>query len=593
LFVAAPHHAMAPKKTAQKKDKKGKPIVEVKEPAPLQGRAFAAKFFQSDGLATEALALLTPQARHCDLGELNPLTVGMSMVNIGTRMKDEGSFPGGHYVVESSLEFDESIDCLRKSLDPVTCHEFHAFIQQAAKQAEAGYGTLSTWGPKLAALRWLCCIWWLASRVEIVNAVSVGACFGTIDPRASADACRKAKDDMFGWINELIHKAPLLKVYDFDLIGYGVYMNKRAEPMPRGGTNEWFRRQMQLDLAALCRQVKDLPPADLNRTEPRLHILRPYGTLTWMLPPPEALRFIVEKHDWYCQAEMPSIDEAPAKVVVEGLVMHMDTPPPVEFDFKDPEVIAKVQRGEDLGKGCQEDGLPGAIHGSIGLLFAGIMGVEQCVNAKLYPSLLEVDGFLECFMRYTTRLTTLDLSGCEGQMDEEFLEFLAYAGPSLRLLDLEKCGLESSHVDQLTETCEKLTGLQHLDLAYNELDAAAATSLITSLAEQRGALPLGVPLRGPRRVDLTSIRFDGCPVGDPHEFRQDIAGLLAARGDQVVAGGELVLYLGVDGVRWFAEPRPLTLAARRRDDTLIMAATSFEELLDGAYARNESLDNVF
>merc|ERR1740117_2330287 len=109
-------------------------------------------------------------------------------------------------------------------------------------------------------------------------------------------------------------------------------------------------------------------------------------------------------------------------------------------------------------------------------------------------------------MRYSTRLTTLDLSGAEGLIDEELLAHISHLGPGLRFLDLEKCGLEASHVEQLADTCEALTGLQHLDLAYNDLDAAAATALITSLAEQRGALADGAPQRGPRRVDLASIR---------------------------------------------------------------------------------------
>merc|ERR1719456_1176449 len=95
---------------------------------------------------------------------------------------------------------------------------------------------------------------------------------------------------MFHWIDALILEAPLLKVYDFDLLGFGVYMNQRAEPLPRGGDNEWFRRQMQYDLSSLCRQVKELPPESLNLSEPKLHILRPYGEATWMLPPPEAPR---------------------------------------------------------------------------------------------------------------------------------------------------------------------------------------------------------------------------------------------------------------------------------------------------------------
>ena len=45
-------------------------------------------------------------------------------------------------------------------------------------------------------------------------------------------------------------------------------------------------------------------------------------------------------------------------------------PPPPQFDLDDPEVRSKVERGEDLGKAHQEDGLPGALHGSVGLLYA-------------------------------------------------------------------------------------------------------------------------------------------------------------------------------------------------------------------------------
>merc|ERR1711865_824079 len=123
---------------------------------------------------------------------------------------------------------------------------------------------------------------------------------------------------MFHWINDLIFEAPLLKVFDHDLLGYGVYMNKRAEPLPRGGKDEWFRRQMQYDLASMCRRVKELPPASLNRIEPRLHILRPYGEATWMLPPPEALRFILQTHGWVAECHMPPIDNVPAKALVQG-----------------------------------------------------------------------------------------------------------------------------------------------------------------------------------------------------------------------------------------------------------------------------------
>lgn len=508
-----------------------------------------------------------------------PLAVGRKIIEIGEQIRQEGSFPGGHYIHEASLEIDDSIALLRKAMEQETCHEFSKLVQRAAKQAEAGYGSLGCWGPRLAGLRWLCCVWWLAARADIVNKCSAGACFGTLYPKDSEGACERAKESMFQWMSSLLYEAAVLKVFDFDLLGFGVFMNKRAEPLPRGGNNEWFRRQLQCDLASLCRQVKDLPPESLNLHQPKLNILRPYGELTWMLPPTEALRCIVEKHAWAAETFMPPIDEMPAKPLIQGPVLHMDSPPPIEWDMTDPEIIAKLQRGDNLGKGSQEDGLPGAIHGSVGLLFAGIVGVEKIVNVKIYPTLLEVDDFLECFLKYCTPLESLDLAEAEGCMDEELLTFLPYAGPNLRVLDLSRCNLDGSQVETLVDTVAKLTGLQHLDLAHNALDAPSATMLLAALAE--------------RRVDLQTIRLDGNPLGDMHEFRQDVAGLLAARGDQVVAGGELVLHLNLDAVRWFPEPRPDTLAARRRDDTLMMAATSFEELTHGANSRNAALDKVF
>jgi hypothetical protein len=279
------------------------------------------------------------------------------------------------------------------------------------------------------------------------------------------------------------------------------------------------------------------------------------------------------------EVRQPKIDDVPQKALVQGPVMHMDMPPPPEFDIADPEVRAKIERGEDLGKGDQEDGLPGSVHGSIGLLYAGLVGVEKFDNVKLYPELLEIEDFLECFLKYSTRLVSLDLSGAEEAMTEEFLTFIPYCGASLRILDLERCNLEGDQIETLVETCKALTGLQHLDVANNKLGAADATFLLASLAENR--------------IDLQSIRLDGNPVGDIHEFRQDVAGLLAARGDQVVAGGELVLHLDVDAVRWFPEPRADTLAARRRDDTLMMAATSLDELSQAANDRNNQLDELF
>jgi len=486
---------------------------------------------------------------------------------------------GGHYIHEDSIEVDDSLNLLEQALTVSSSLEFNELVQKAAKQAEAGYGSMKTWGPRLASLRWLCSIWWLAARVEVVNRNSAGASFGTIDPRFSEQVNWRAKNDMIHWISDLVHEAPVLKIFDHDLMGCGVYMNSRSEPLPRGGNDAWFRRQMQFDLASLCSQLRQLPPVKLNLQEPKLQILRPYGEPTWMLPPPEALRPILLAHGWIAEPLTPPIDQVPAKALIQGKVLHIDAPAPYEFDLTDPEIIARVQRGEKLGKGPQDDGLPGAIHGSLSLLYAGVVAIEGYDNVKIYSDILEIDDFLEKFLEYCPRLVTLDLSGAEGAMDEEFLMFISHCGPSLRVLDLENCNLDGSVVDTLVDTCEALKGLQHLDLAYNNIDAAMATLFLASLAE--------------RRIDLQTVRLDGNPVGDMYEFRQDVAGLLAARGDQVVAGGELVLHLDVDAVRWLPEPKADTLAARRRNDTLMMAATSFDELIDGAHQRNADIDQLY
>lgn len=605
-----------------------KAVKEVKEKLPPQGLRFQEKFFCGDRLALEGWVFLRPQGLHRDIGELDYKKVGHMILEEGKKLRDEGVFPGGNYVPEDSLEFNASLVQWEQALDEVTTARFTDLVYKASKNAEAAFGTIGQWGPRLAALRWLCCMWWIAARAQVTNASSVGATFGTMSPMLSAKACERAKGDLLDWVRNLIHEAPLLKVFDFDLIGNGVYMNQRAEPLPRGGQSEWFRRQMQFDIASVCRQLNDLPPESLNVLAPYLPILRPYGEHTWELPPPDALRAIISKHDWRFEAlankppdvqydevvaaddedvckcgkvwkegarfcsrcfepkpppkpppEPTDDDKAEAKKGKGIIVAHLDVPPPYEFDLTDPEIIAMVQRGDDLGKGTQEDGLPGAIHGSIGLLYAGITAVEKVENVRIYPDLLAVDDFLQCFLLYSTPLVMLDLTSCLESMDEEIISLLPLAGPSLQILHLEHCGIDGMVVETLVDTLTELTGLQHLNLCRNELDAPSATMLLGSLAE--------------RRVDLVSMSLGDNPLGDPHDFRQDVAGILAARGDQVVAGGELVLYLGVDGVRWFAEPRANTLAARRRDDTLMLAATCFDELADGARARDATLDEMF
>mmetsp|Transcript_58113 Transcript_58113/g.92354 ORF Transcript_58113/g.92354 Transcript_58113/m.92354 type:complete len:854 (-) Transcript_58113:251-2812(-) len=567
-----------------KRSKKSK--VEPPPRGPPQGRTFAEKFFTGDRLSLHAFSLLRPQHRFKDIVHLDPLTIGDEFVEIGEGLAKHGSFPKGddpdsfwNYTHEHSLEFCDSVDILRQALKVVTSHEFKDLMCKAAKQAYGGYYMLGTFGTRLASLRWLCCMTWLSARASCVGSASCGSGFGTIDANKDADACKSAKTDMFKWISELTHEAPVLKVFDHDLLGCGVYMNLKAEDLPRGGDNDYFRRQMEFDIARLCDQVNQLPPAYLNDAAPFLPILRPYGERTWELRPPDALRFITEKHDWLFEVRQPKIDDVPHKALVQGPVVHMGKPPPPEFDITDPEIILKIQRDEDLGKGTQEDGLPGAVHGSIGLLFAGRVGIEGLENVRMKSDLLQIDNFLESFLKYTTPLQTLDLSGADGVLDEDHLQLLPLCGPSLTHLDLERCGLDGFHVDTLAEVFQQLEGLKHIDLSHNSFDASSAAQLLASLAENR--------------VDVETLRLDGNPLGDPYEFRQDVAGLLATRGDQVVAGGELVFHLNVSAVRWFAQPPESTLAARRRDDTCSMSATSYDELIQSARLRNEFIDKLF
>merc|ERR1740130_1769729 len=131
------------------------------------------------------------------------MVVGNKIIETGSRLKDEGSFPGGHYVVEVSLEFNESVALVQDAMRVITAPEFDRMLQRAAVQAQAGYGTLRTWGPRFASMRWLCCVWWLAARAKIVNQASAGACFGTIDKNDSDKAEYDAKHFMLETITEL------------------------------------------------------------------------------------------------------------------------------------------------------------------------------------------------------------------------------------------------------------------------------------------------------------------------------------------------------------------------------------------------------
>ncbi|CAJ1359934.1 unnamed protein product, partial [Effrenium voratum] len=57
-----------------------------------------------------------------------------------------------------------------------------------------------------------------------------------------------------------------------------------------------------------------------------------------------------------------------------------------------------------------------------------------------------------------------------------------------------------------------------------------------------------------------------------------VATLLATRGESVIAGGDLVLHLGDDAVRWCAVPREGSLARRLREEGDVVRTTSLKEM---------------
>lgn len=540
---------------------------------------FAQKFLASDRPAREAITLLEPNLRSADVVRLDPVTIGRRISDIGKRIASGGNFAfrNAHYIPEVSLELKESLELWDRALLQPTTAGFSELATRAAAQAEAGYGFLRQWGPRLGALRWCCCMCWIGERARVINSASMGSSLGTVHPHQSNAALRRAKERIFHWIKELIHEAPVLKVFDFDLVGCGVYINGSNEPLPRDGTSEWFRRQMEMDIANLCRQARDLPPEELNATAPVLDILRPYGEPMLLLPPPEALRRIAERNKWRCELLRSTLDGLPSKALVEGPVLHCEKPDPPPVDLDDQEVVAKIQRGEALGKGDQEDGLPGAPHGSVGLIFAGLVAAENIDNIRICPGLLEVPQFMEVFLRYSTPILSLDFSGCDGLVDEACMALLPLAGPSLKMLDLESCGLETGSVEPLAQALTQLPGLQHLDLAHNLFNATAAARLVQLLFTTN-------------RVDLATLRLDGNPVGDREQFRMDVANHLCVRGSHVVGGGELIFHTNRDAVRWMAEPRQGSFAARRRDDYEPLNSVSLEELQEGVWVKERELD---
>eukprot|EP00927_Polykrikos_kofoidii_P061956 TRINITY_DN56777_c0_g1_i1.p1 TRINITY_DN56777_c0_g1~~TRINITY_DN56777_c0_g1_i1.p1 ORF type:complete len:634 (-),score=110.85 TRINITY_DN56777_c0_g1_i1:27-1928(-) len=528
---------------------------------------FVQKVFSNDRPSREAFVLLAPEFRSCDLRMVKAADIGLRMAEIGDRLYREGSLPGlPTWEMEESPEFVRSIAEWRKALEVAGCEDFMRHLRNASKNSMAAYFQMGKLVPSLAALRWMTCMKWLEFRGDIIDAASVGGAFGSLNPTKSYDALVKAKEFIFHELREILAQPEAVAMIDYDLKGHGVWHRGGCEPLPEEATNEWYRRGVEFDLSSFCLQSLQLPPMEINETGygPPIYLLKqPLGKPDWSLGPQDSPRHVLLSTNWGVELSQSPFDNLPAKQLVQGMVLQVKKPPAPVFDLNDPEILEKIQRREDLGKGDQEDGLPGAIHGSVGLFYAALCAVEKQEHIRIYPDILPIEGFIEYFLRYSPPLRSLDFGGCAEKMTAEILQFLPLAGESLVFLDLEECNLSGEHVDVLVSSLQDLRGLRHVDLTGNNFDGPAAVRLLSELSE--------------RRVDVFTIRFDDNPLGDRPHFRDAVTDLLVKRGGGVAVGGEIVSHLHNDSVSWSAG---VTTGCELHD-----AMASFDEALnseDGA-----------
>lgn len=540
-----------------------------------EGIAYVSKLFTNDRLSREAFTFLAPENSSEDVIIMDGETVGRWILEVGHRLFEEGSLPGlPSWEQEESPELRVSLKAWEDALSVPMGPNFAELVEKAFKQAEAGFFQLGRLAPRLAALRWCSCMAWVRFRtLAVMEASSGGGNCSIPQGAASRDACEQAKRFIFKALDSVVSEPKVRVLFDYDLVGEGVWHGGGKEPLPEESEDEWHRRSCEFDICRIAHQVERAPPVDVNASMPRLLVMQPFGTPHKRLRLAEVPRMILDRNKWYTEvANMPLLNLC-SKSAVVGPILHMEVPPPPDFDLEDPEVRSKVERGEDLGKAEQEDGLPGALHGSVGLLYAALAFEEEIVNVHFHPGSLLLEGLMEMFVHYGPKLRTISLAGNAGFVNEDSLSLLTLAGDTVKTLDLEGCDLDPSYLEGILNTVKSLRALQVLDLAGNKLDGPTALNLVAALCDNR--------------IDLDILRLDGNPLGTPEVFKNEAATLLATRGESVVAGGDLVLHLGDDAVRWCATPKDGCLAWRLREEGGDVVRTTSLKEMDRMVAQTE------
>lgn len=547
------------------------------------------KFFKHDRLARQALPLFAPEARASDLSDIRAGTIGPRVAELGDSLYNNGSLPGWpSWDPEDSLEIVKSIEIFKEALKVFSAIDWNRMVQEAARKAEAGYLQMGKLVTKISAMRWAVGLKWIAARTAVVAKTAIGGGLGTIDAKLSQEAMYGVKLTLFNWLKEICADSAVLAMFDHDLLGHGVWHSGGREPLPEEASDHWYRRGAIFDLAMLCLQATRLPPEEMNRDQPLIELLKPFGQDNWRMPPYEAPKFILDMHGWTADAAQAPFSDMPAKPLRMGWVLHMNTPAEFEHDFGDAAIIEKVQRGEELGKGTQEDHLPGAIHGSVGLLYAVICAKESYDHVRFYPDVLVLEGFVAAFLRYGPPLLSLDFSHCPGLITDELLQLVPLAGNSIKILDFEGCELDDDRMGDMLLSLEHLQTIDYLDLADNLITAAGAEMLLEGLCEM---VPCQDHPKGERRrADLSSLRLDRNPLGDGTEFTLTVARILGERGNQVSGGGSLTLQLGDGATSFDPNPREGTFAKEMLETGEMVDAVSLKDLRVHADKRLRALN---
>lgn len=544
---------------------------------------FAAKFFARDRDAFNGVALLDPRlvatvarlqtpvqvSKESFTHSQNVKDIGTLILEIGNRLAVEGS--PLYYrpalredeqepePIRPPNELTESIELFHTAFNAPRAKDFAENLRKAATMAEFSLHLAHGLRARGAACRWYCCLLWLAFRAEALTANAAGGCVSAKSDEKMAEAAYRAKLKIHEAIAELVEHPGELSAFDHDLLGYGVWHNGGREPLPDDAKDPWNQRGAEYDIAMLSQQVYELSPQSLNLAMPVLRLRLPYGPpLNTVLnfssiEPFKAPRKILEGRGWGVELRRPPIDKLPAESLIQGLVLHAEHP-----DVLSPKNL-------DMG----EKELPPEGAGSAGMLFAAVCNVEGIENARLYPEVVALDGFLEVFLKNAKSVRCLDLRG--SSVDVSLLQLLPHAFWLVNL-NLSNCDIDGEMVEDLINVLAKMPSLQVIDLSFNNLDGEDALMFIRMLTTWR-------------KIDLAVIRLDGNPLGDDEEVVRDgIEELLERRGRMTINCGDLVSAVKGNEAKWRKQPKPGTMRAcvlENRNEPTIMNIAEIGACVDG------------